>query len=269
MVVELSRAVQGIEMMQTRYITFALVLLFFAGCVKDKIETPVKDNTIEYFPLVTGQYIDYAIDSIVFDDVSGGNIKDTVSYQIRELVSGFEISLAGDTIFYLHRSRRTNPDDNWQLTDVWTSGRSSSEATRTEENLKFQKLTFPLRDRRKWSSTSYIPTSTTVLVGTETIEPYQDWESEVLDIDVADQVGVFSFGTGQVMHVLQSDIDDGSSRRFMLEKYVRNIGLVSRNDTILDSRCLALGSFEECIGKPWVEHAGKGYILSQVMIGHN
>ena len=265
----LSRAVQEIEMMQTRFIIIASVLLFFAGCVEDKIDAPVNDNTIEYFPLVIGQYIDYAVDSIVFDDVSGGNVKDTVSYQVRELVSGYQISLAGDTIFYLHRSRRNHPEDNWQLTDVWTAGKSSTEATRTEENLKFQKLTFPLRDRKKWSSTSYIPTSTSILVGTELIEAYEDWESEVLDIDIADQVGNFSFGAGQVMHVLQSDVDDGDIRRYVFEKYARHIGLVFRTDTILDSRCIVLGSFDECLGKPWIEHADKGYILSQVMIDHN
>jgi hypothetical protein len=54
-----------------------------------------------------------------------------------------------------------------------------------------------------------------------------------------------------------------------MEKYVRNIGLVQRTDTILDSRCFTLGDFTPCIGKPWLEHAGKGYILHQVMIAHN
>jgi hypothetical protein len=53
------------------------------------------------------------------------------------------------------------------------------------------------------------------------------------------------------------------------EKYARNIGLVERTDTILDSRCIDLGDFTECLGKPWLEHAGKGYILSQIMIDHN
>lgn len=252
-----------------RYAFFGIVFIFFTACVKDKIEAPVDDHTPEYFPLNTGHYIIYAMDSIVFDDVSGGNIKDTVSYQIKEEVTGYQIALSGDTLFYLHRSRRNNPLDDWRVTDAWVAGRSSTEATRTEENLKFRKMTFPLRFRKKWTATTYIPASTTIIVGTEMLQPYQDWDSEVIQFDISDQIGNFSFDDGEVMHISQVDIDDGSIKRYVLEKYVRHLGLVARTDTILDSRCLALGDFTECLDKPWIEHAGKGYILSQVMIDHN
>jgi hypothetical protein len=256
--------------MYTRLLLFGLLLIFFTSCVKDKIEAPVDDHSVEYFPLQLGKYIVYAIDSIVFDDASGGNIKDTVSFQMKEEVSGFQIALSGDTLFYLHRSRRNSSEEPWTVTDVWTASRSSAEATRTEENLKFLKMTFPLRKGKYWLTTSYIPTSATILVGTEILQPFQDWESKVLEIDVADQIGDFSFADGQVMRISQTDTDDdGSMRRFMLEKYVRNIGLVSRTDSILDSRCIPSGDLTECIGKPWNVQAGKGYILSQIMIAHN
>ncbi|MFZ1678971.1 MAG: hypothetical protein WAT91_16935 [Saprospiraceae bacterium] len=255
--------------MHIRLLLFGFLLIFFTSCVKDKVDVPVDDHSVEYFPLKLGRYIIYAVDSVVFDDVSGGNIKDTVSFQMKEEVSDYQIALSGDTLFYLHRSRRNTTEENWTVTDVWTASRSSTEATRTEENLKFRKLTFPLRDGKKWSTTSYIPTSTTIIVGTEMMQPYQDWDSEVIDFDVADQVGTFSFADGEVMHVSQSDIDDGSIKRFVFEKYVRNIGLVARTDSVLDSRCFAIGDFTECIGKPWLVQAGKGYILSQIMIDHN
>ena len=101
------------------------------------------------------------------------------------------------------------------------------------------------------------------------MEIYDYWEAEVLDIEVADSIGTFSFPTGQVMHVRQTDTDDDLMKRFVHETYVRNIGLAARIDTMLDSRCIDLGDFGPCVGKAWTEHAGKGYILSQVMIGHN
>jgi len=255
--------------MQTRFLFFLFILLFTLSCVKDKVEAPADDHTTEYFPLKLGQYIVYAIDSIVFDDAPGGNIKDTVTFQIKEEVTSFQVALSGDTLYYIHRFRRNKPEDNWKLIDLWTASRSSSEALRTEENLKFRKMTFPLHDGKKWIATSYIPSSMTILVGTENIQAYQDWDSEVLAFDVADQVGTFSFGDGKVMHISQTDTDDGNTKRYVMEKYSRNIGLVARTDTILDSRCFALSDFTECLGKPLLEHAGKGYILSQVMIDHN
>jgi hypothetical protein len=245
------------------------MLLILSGCVKDKIETPVPDRTAEYFPLVLGKFISYAIDSIVIDDAQDGNVKDTVTFQLKEELASFQVSVSGDTLFYIHRFRRNNDSENWQLINTWVATRNATEATRTEENLKFRKLTFPLHDRKQWMATSYIPSSTIVLIGTENIQAYQEWESEVTDIDTADQVGNFSFVSGEIMHVSQTDTDDGSTKRFVLETYARNIGLVQRTDTILDSRCNKIGDFTECLGKPWLEHAGKGYVLSQVMIDHN
>ncbi|MEO7925755.1 MAG: hypothetical protein ABIR93_03415 [Saprospiraceae bacterium] len=237
--------------------------------MQDKIETPADNHSLEYFPLNLGKFITYSVDSIVFDDVAGGNKKDTVSFQIKEEVVSYQIDLAGDTIFYLHRFRRSTSEDPWLITDLWTANRSTVEASRTEENLKFRKMTFPLRSGKRWSATTYIPFSTTVVIGTEMMQPYQEWESKVLDFDVSGQVGIFSFEAGQLMHISQSDTDDGSMKRFEQEVYARNIGLVSRTDSLLDSRCLTLGYFEPCFDETWLEKAGKGYILSQVMIDHN
>ncbi len=251
------------------FILIGIVLLFFMSCVSDKVEAPATDHTTEYFPLNLGKYITYAIDSVVFDDADVGNTMDTVSFQIKEEVTSYQIDLTGDTLYYIHRFRRNSPENEWLLQDLWTASRTPTEALRTEENLKFRKMTFPLHDGKKWTGTSYIPTSTSILVGTEMLQAYQDWDSEVVDFDVADQVGDFSFNAGEVMHIRQTDTDDGSTKRYVFEKYARNIGLISRIDTILDSRCLALGDFTECIGKTWIEQAGKGYILSQVMIDHN
>jgi hypothetical protein len=122
----------------------------------------------------------------------------------------------------------------------------------------------------RWIGTSYIPPHTSVQIGTENLEAYEFWDARVLAIDEAGEVGSFSFPQGTVMHISQTDTEgDESMIRFVRETYVRSIGLVTRMDTILDSRCIQLGDFGPCLGKKWTEHAGKGYILSQVMIGYN
>lgn len=238
------------------------------GCVKDEIQDPVIDLTKEYFPLETGRYITYAVDSIVFDDAQGGNKKDTISFLLREEIGTFELS-GNDTVFYIYRYRKDDPSDDWRITDVWTSRYSMQEALRTEENLTFRKMIFPLRDGRRWIATSYIHPLTKILIGTENVQAYQEWEAEIREFDIADNIGGFSFGDDQIMHIIQTDTDDGNTKRYVFEKYARDIGLVQRIDTILDSKCLDLPDQTPCIGKSWMEHASKGYILSQVMIDHN
>lgn len=251
-----------------KYLFPILLILPFISCVKDKVDDPFIDNSLEYFPLIDGKYITYAVDSIVFDDNPVGNKKDTVHFQLREQIAGYQI-YSGDTVYYINRYRKNEGDVNWLQTDVWTAQRSETEALKTEENLTFRKMSFPLRDGKRWVATSYIHPLTTVLIGTENVQAFQEWQSTVLSFDIADQIGDFTFSEGNITHIEQTNTDDDITKRFVLEKYARHIGMVERIDTILDSRCIVIGDFTTCIGKPWMEHAGKGYILSQIMIDHN
>ncbi len=230
---------------------------------------PGVPNSKEYFPLRIGQYIEYQVDSIVFDDAPGGNKKDTMTFQLREEIVSINISSAGDTSYYIHRSRRSDASQNWVQTDVWSTGYDENSANRTEENLIFRKLIMPVYKGQRWIATAYINPQTRIQVGTEFMEPYEYWDARIISIDGAGTAGLFTFPTGTVMEVRQADSDDELMKRFVHETYVRDIGLVSRVDTILDSRCIELGDFGPCIGKPWTAHASKGYILSQIMIDHN
>ena len=244
-------------------------LIAVIGCGDDSVDRPGVDNSDEYFPLTVGHYIEYQVDSIVLDDAPGGNTKDTISFQLKEEIASYQLSVQGDTVYYIHRYRRDVSEQDWILKDVWTANNDENNILRTEENLTFRKMNMPLYKGLKWIATSYINPNTVVLVGTENMVLYDYWESEVLDIDGAESIGSFSFPTGHVMHVRQTDTDDDLMKRYVHETYVRDIGLAARRDTMLDSRCIDLGDFTPCLEKEWTEHAKKGYILSQVMIGHN
>lgn len=247
-----------------------LIILLLAGCGDpDVIQRPVVPDSEDYFPLTVGKFIQYQIDSIVFDDAPGGNSKDTISFELREEISDMEVSLAGDTVYYIHRLRRDSGDQPWALKDVWSVRIKNNQVLRTEENLIFHKMTFPLFKGQRWQATAFIPVETTVRIGTENMEPYQFWDARILDIDIAGTAGDFTFPSGQLMHIRQVDEDDDLFKRFVSESYARGVGLVSRTDTILDSRCIEIGDFGPCIGKPWVSHANKGYILSQVITAYN
>jgi hypothetical protein len=243
---------------------FSLTVIL--ACGNESEPPPSIPDSEQYFPLSIGRSITYAVDSIVFDDAPGGNTRDTVSFQLREEIVGKVLAGTGDSAFVIHRFRRDEPTGPWVLRDVYTSGIAGAEALRTEENVTFVKMTFPLWPGNGWVSTAYISPETVVQVGTENLEPYEYWESLVLDVDVAGQVGDVGFANGQLMHVRQVDADDGLTKRTVLETYARNVGLVERIDTILDSRCIALGDFGPCVGKSWLQHAGKGYILRQTLI---
>lgn len=254
--------------MTQSFVIMVIIAISGLGCGGDTIDNPFPDDSTEYFPLAVGRSITYAVDSTVFDDAPNGNSYETVSFQIKEEIASVNLNTEGDTVCYLHRYRRSTESDPWQITDVWTVSKNTAEALRTEENLTFRVLNFPLRYGKRWEATAYIHPQTTIQVGTEFIKPYEDWEAEVLSYDQPGQVGDFVFDSTEVMILHLTDTDDGVMKRYVQETYVRHIGLVARRDSILDSRCIAIGDFGPCIGKAWIEHASKGYILSQVMIAY-
>jgi len=245
-----------------------LLLAMLAACGDFSDRPEFISNSEEYFPLALGRSWTYAVDSIVLDDAPGGNVKDTVSFEVREDIIGRMPSADGDSAYIVHRFRRSSAQDAWSLSLALTLSVHRGQALRSEDNVTLVKMSLPLQEDSRWLATQFVSPETSVQVGTEFLEPYEYWESRVLDVDAEGEIGDYIFGAGQLMHIRQVDADDGLTRRYVQESYARGIGLVARTDTILDSRCIALGDFGPCIGKPWLQHAGKGYVLRQVLVDY-
>jgi hypothetical protein len=66
------------------------------------------------------------------------------------------------------------------------------------------------------------------------------------------------------------DETNAIERRLSRVKYAKHIGVVYRELWILDSQyCNQIPAPADCLTKPWVEKAEKGYILRQVITGYN
>jgi hypothetical protein len=211
-----------------------------------------------------GQVRIYQSDSIIFDDAPGGNLKDTLSGLVREVIVD-TIHSPGATVSYLvERQFRRSEDDEWEAPVLSLLQMDAQFAYNTEGNLRFVKMRFPLRASTTWEPTSYFNEQIAVTVGTETLEMYTNWNGMVLDLDRAENIGGLSFDS--VMTCVHADDDNEIERRYVLEKYATGVGLVLRTDTILDSRCKRLGDLEPCFDESWNDKGEKGYILRQELI---
>jgi hypothetical protein len=236
-----------------------------AAC--DNKEPIVNPRGEEYFPLEVGRISEFRVDSVIFDDAGAGNKLDTFSSFLREIVVAKFAGQDGDTVYRIQREHRRTADLPWQISDIYTMQSDGYEAIRSEENIRLVKMTFPLYVGKGWEPAKYVSTSITVPVGTETINMYSYWDGQLLALDVPEQVGTFAFDS--VMTCLQADDDNELERRYVLEKYAKDIGLVFRKDTIVDSRCERLGTFDPCLGQTWMEKGEKGYLLEMELISHN
>lgn len=247
--------------------SFAVLCLLSGAC--GKRQTIEVDAGLEaqyaYFPLETGRYVTYAVDSIVYDFVSGGTARDSVRRYVREVVGDTLRDNTGQLLYAIERYERSAGNESWQLTRIWSAARTASQAIRTEDNLRFLKLVFPMNRRSEWDGNLWIDKYREIEIAGERIRPFTNWNYEVDSIDMPGGAGAFQFDS--MLVVTEADDLNIIERRFSRAKYAKHVGLVWREQWILDSQyCNQNPPPGDCETKPWQEKAEKGYILRQTVV---
>jgi hypothetical protein len=251
------------------YLIAAVCLL--SACER-QVVAPVANPSARqwaYFPLETGKYVIYSVDSIIYDFAPGGGIvRDSSHTLVKEIVGDTLRDNNGLLQYRIERYERKVDTDPWQLVSIGTASRTESQAIRTENNFRFLKLIFPMDRRSEWNGNLWIDLDREIQVAGENILPFSNWDYNVDSIDVAASVGPFTFDSTLV--VTEADDNNVIERRFSRVRYAKHVGVVWREQWILDSQyCNQNPPPSDCATKPWQEKAQKGYILRQVALEHN
>jgi hypothetical protein len=243
------------KLLVTLFSTLAVIVLLSCG----KESQPVDESTFGYdfFPIIKGKSWVYASDSIIYDN--GGSKIDTFSSFIKEEIGDSFVDETGITVYKLNRYFKRNPSDVWSRTNTWTTYTDKTRAIRTEENLKFIKLVFPLKKGLRWDGNVFLDEDIIIEVAGESIEAYKNWKHKMEEIDEN-----FNFNGTDVTSVRVNLVDDASiiDRRKVTEYYGKGIGLLKKEMIILDSD----GSRPN---DPWEKKAQKGFIHTLSLIEVN
>lgn len=244
-------------------ILFIPTIFLFQSCGDDVIEDPIEFG-YDYFPLEIGKYMIYDVDSTIYDIVGGNNVSVTVnSIQVKEEVTDSFPDNEGRTVFRIERFERNDENEEWRIKDVWTAAITERQAERTEENLRFIKLIFPVSENTNpWDGNRYIDENTVIPVAGESIFIFKNWLYEYREIGTSLNVGPFTFD--DVVEVYQADEENFIELRRSYEYYAKGVGLVNRKIWILDTQCI-----EPCAGQTWEEKAQKGFIVEQTIREYN
>ncbi|HEX8528872.1 MAG TPA: hypothetical protein VF646_02580 [Cytophagales bacterium] len=131
-----------------------LLPVLLAACDTREIAVDPARAGYDYFPLRAGQSAVYAVESIQYRT---GRPADTSRYQVREVVQAPVTDLAGEEAFVIHRYYRPLGSTTWKADpdSVWTAKRNPHLATRTENNVTFVKLSFPLDKNLAWNGNAF------------------------------------------------------------------------------------------------------------------
>jgi hypothetical protein len=131
-----------------------LLPVLLAACDTREIAVDPSRAGYDYFPLRTGQTAVYAVESIQYRT---GRPADTSRYEVREVVQAPITDLSGEEAFVIHRYYRPLGSTTWKADpdSVWTAKRNAHLATRTENNVPFVKLSFPLQKNLVWNGNAF------------------------------------------------------------------------------------------------------------------
>jgi len=174
----------------------------------------------------------------------------------------------GDTIRQIYRSYRRDTNQAVELLRVWSAKIADYQVQSVEENMRFLRLVFPVRAGKTWDGITYLRTDTVVPYNDrtqETINLFKDWgDFSLTNIDQPMTINGLYFP--ETVTVLQVDKTNNIERRYAIEVYAKNVGLVFKEMWILDTQCG--GNIANCLGQGWEEKAEKGFILRQQVVGY-
>jgi len=234
-----------------------LLLALLTACSKSEVEEFDLEAGYEYFPTEIGKFIEYQVDSIVYDPVEAVDSSRTF---VREVVVDTLEDNLGMPLYRIERFERKQDTLPWEIKRVYTIARSETQAFRTEENLRLIKMVFPVQTGRDWQSTVFIQNDVVVTVRGESIEMFKSWESEILTEGEPETINGRDFQ--EVATISHADSDNLLEKRFVLEKYAKDVGLVYLELWILDTQ--KIESTE-----PWEIKAEKGFIVRQTITNFN
>ncbi len=185
------------------------------SCKKDVL--PAVDMGYSYFPEEVGGYVVYDVDSFFYNDFS--DHIDTFKFQLKEKVESVFTDNQGRPTLRVERYVRfynpskPYPSIPWKLRNVWTANRTTTTAERVEENIRYTKLIFPVSSKSSWNVNAQ---------NTQTPVNYS-----YLFADLPRNIGSFAFDS--VLQVNQQDETNLISKKFSIERYARDVGLVYKH----------------------------------------
>ncbi|MFI5204900.1 MAG: hypothetical protein ACHQF2_10425 [Flavobacteriales bacterium] len=133
------------------YVLLALFLAFGFSCKKEEQE-PV-DLGLEYYPVTPGTWVQYKVMEVNHDEAV--SIHDTTYYELKELIESTFVDNQGRPSVRIERYKRSDSLSNWQISDVWYATQTNSGLEKIEEDVRFLRMSYPVREEREWNGNVY------------------------------------------------------------------------------------------------------------------
>jgi hypothetical protein len=211
-----------------KYFLGLILIFFFSSCKKemdDFSSAPLSD----YFPLETGKYITYDLDSTVF--IQFGQVQTVIHYQVQDRVDAKITDNLGRPAFRILRFIRQNASQEWIPNNTFMAVPTENSIEFIENNLRFVKLQLPVKQDFSWKGNSFINTTSS----SNDVKYLDGWDYVYDSIEQPLVINNTTFGN--TITVSEIDYQDNNplsqpsayaEKTYSVEKYAKGIGLIYR-----------------------------------------
>ncbi|MBZ0206932.1 MAG: hypothetical protein K8H89_11450 [Flavobacteriales bacterium] len=196
---------------------FLLLLIASPGCKKEDAPPPIELGHA-YFPTDTGRWIDYDVDTVWRNDITG--VTDSLRYHLREKITEDFTDPEGRAAQRLIRYMEDSTTGNWVPKDVWWQVRTTTQVERAEENQRRIKLIFPPRTGQYWN--------------TNALNTEDAYELTYEEVDVPWSINGMSFDS--TLLVKTTYPNNAVITNTYYERYAKHVGLVYRQVDSTDTQ---------------------------------
>ncbi|MBK8705391.1 MAG: hypothetical protein IPN33_18700 [Saprospiraceae bacterium] len=243
-------------------------LLCGMACQSREVEELSIDQGYDYQPLSVGRWWIYEVDSLVYDPAPSGTLIDSVFFQLREEVADTFRDNNGALAYRIVRSERSNASAPWQVKSVYALTPGEQRLIRTDNNLNFIAMVFPVAAFTQWDGNAFIDDNLIIPIAGEPMALFKGWNYRYTTVD--EPLNLSDLYFPKVATLVLADNENLIERRYAQEQYARGVGLVYRELQLLDTQCNVCcnGNFASCESLPWEDKGETGFILRQRLIAY-
>ncbi len=197
------------------FLILFLIITTTSGCESEQ-EQPL-DMGANYFPTELGRWYIYQVDSITYNDFYDPVKIDTFSYQVKLVMDSIIYDLENRETYIFRKFVKSDSSD-YQLVANHTITVTSSRVETQEDNIKYVKMIFPVKQGYSWDLNALNTNAATNSYYASVDEPY------ISGTVVYDSVAT----------AIHQDINTLIGYDYHEEKYARRIGLVYRSEVNVD-----------------------------------
>lgn len=209
---------------------FTFVLIGVSSCQESICDCVALPQTgASFFYPIIGMSIVYDVQEIQYTLTDSPIVK---NYQLKEVNASFFQDLDNEEALRLERYRRENDTQKWVIDSVFTAKRLIDRALKTENNVTYVKMIFPIKEGVQWNGNLY--------------NSFVNDSYEMKKVNQPFQTNGQSFA--KTLSVIQQNDSTLVDLKRRIEVYAEGVGLVYQEKTFVSycnsADCLSKGKID-------------------------